>query len=356
MLERYLNSPVKQDLQKKMVFIGGPRQVGKTVFSCHLFSNKYQSRYFNWDDDEDRERILNRQWPRQKGLIVFDEIHKYRRWRQIIKGLYDKYKEKYRILVTGSARLYRLHPFSFAELGCSSQKELESLFFLTGFPEPFLEGKMSELKRWAREYRTRLIREDLRDLEHVSEIGRIEQLMIRLPELVGSPISLNSLREDLQVSQPTVARWCDILERLYAIFRVSPFGAPKIRAVKKEQKHYHFDWSVVKDEGARFENLVACHLLKWVHFEQDTKGRELDLRYFRDIDGREVDFVITEDNCPLLFIESKISDGPITKGLKYLKERFSQAEAWQISLRGQKDYQCDDIRVVPATVFLKTLC
>src|SRR6185503_2661588 len=160
-----------------------------------------------------------------------------------------------------------------------------------------------EARRWSREYRNLLIREELVSLERVNDLGSLELLMIRLPELVGSPLSVNGLREDLQVSHKTVSSWLQILERLFALFRLSPFGSPKIRAVKKEQKHYHFDWTLVPEMPQRFENLVASHLLKWVQLQQDTQGRDLDLRYFRDVDGREVDFVITDRRKPVTLIE-----------------------------------------------------
>jgi predicted AAA+ superfamily ATPase len=174
--------------------------------------------------------------------------------------------------------------------------------------------------------------------------------------LVGSPLSLNALREDLQVSHRTVGKWVEILERLYAVFRVPPFGAPRIRAVKKEQKHYHLDWSLVPGEAPRFENLVAVHLLKWVHYEQDAGGRDLELRYFRDTDGREVDFVVVESRKPRIFIETKWGDQPIDKSLRYLKARFPDADAWQLSATGSKDYLSPDgIRVAPALIFLRKL-
>ena len=193
-------------------------------------------------------------------------------------------------------------------------------------------------------------------LEQVQDLGHLELLALRLPELVGSPLSINALREDLQVSHGTVANWLKIFERLYAIFRLSPFGAPRIRAVKKEQKHYHLDWSVVPEAPARFENLVASHLLKWVHHEQDVKGRDLDLRYFRDVDGREVDFVVTENRQPKLLVEAKSADTDVDRGLRYLKTRFPKADAWQLSASGKKDYvTVDGIRVAPALRLLSTL-
>jgi len=153
-----------------------------------------------------------------------------------------------------------------------------------------------------------------------------------------------------------LANWIEILERLYAISRISPFGAPKIRAVKKEQKHYHFDWSLVADKALRFENLVASHLLKWVHYEIDTKGREVELRYFRDIDGREVDFVLLEDQKPISFIECKWSDVDINPSLRYLKKRFPGSEAYQIYCEGKKDFVSPEgIYVLPAVSFLGRL-
>jgi len=195
--------------------------------------------------------------------------------------------------------------------------------------------------------------EDVSGLESIQDLGRLEALMLRLPELVGRPLSINSLREDLQVSHKSVARWLEVFERLYAIFRIPPFGSPKLRGVKKEQKHYHLEWSLVPDMSCRFENLVACHLLKWVHFEADSKGRDLELRYFRDVDGREVDFVVLEGRQPILAVECKWADAEIGKGLNYFKARFPECEACQISSAGSHDYVSPEgIRVCPALGFL----
>ena len=180
--------------------------------------------------------------------------------------------------------------------------------------------------------------------------------MLRLPECVGSPLSIQSLTGDLQTSHKTVARWVDILERVYAIFRVPPFGAPKIRAVRKEQKHYHFDWTLVESIGFRFENLVACHLLKWVHFKQDTEGEDLELRYFRDVDGREVDFVVVKKQVPILFAEARWSDHALSPHLRYLKVRFPKCRAIQVVGTLKENYHNPDgIEVLSAESFLSEL-
>jgi hypothetical protein len=366
---RYLLPQVQQDLSRKMVFVAGPRQVGKTTLALSLPGA--EGGYLSWDIPEHRERILRRELP-PGPLWIFDEIHKYRTWRNYLKGLYDGRPAGQQILVTGSARLdlyrysgdslqgryhlLRLHPLSVAELGLTSAEDLGTLLRLGGFPEPFFSGSEVEARRWSREYRNLLVREEMVSLERIQDLGKMELLMLRLPELVGSPLSINALREDLQVSHKTVASWIQILERLFAVFRLSPFGSPKIRAVKKEQKHYHYDWTLVGEPGPRFENLVASHLLKWVQYQQDAQGLDLELRYFRDVDGREVDFLLTERRKVLSLIECKLGDAEVDRSLRYMKTRFPEAEAWQISATGTKDYVTPEgIRVCPAGVLLGSL-
>ena len=371
-LPRYIEKHVKKDLARKMVFVAGPRQVGKTTLAkalCTTFGVDISKRYLNWDDPKDRENIMLERFPAEPGLLVLDEVHKFKRWRQVVKGLYDKRGEALQILVTGSARLdyyrkggdslqgryyfYRLFPLSVGELNIPPSEAIRRLLRYGGFPEPFLVSSEIETRRWSRAYRSRIVREELRDLESVRDIDAVEEMVLRLPDLVGSPLSLNSLREDLGVSHQSVSRWIAVLENLYALFRIYPFGAPKIRAVKKEAKHYHWDWTLVKDLGARFENLVACHLMKWCCFLQDTEGKEVELRYFRDIDKREVDFVLLEESKPIHFIECKSGEMRPSNGLRYIKKRFPQVPATQIVLDLDDDLMTKDgIRICSAHRFL----
>jgi predicted AAA+ superfamily ATPase len=369
MIKRYLEDQVRADLQKKMVFVAGARQVGKTTLATTILQEP--EGYLNWDIPEHREAILRRELP-PVGCLAFDELHKYRSWRNYLKGLYDGLQGKVRILVTGSARLdyyrfsgdslqgryhlLRLHPLSAAELRITTSAGLLDLLRLGGFPEPFFGGSEVEARRWSREYRSLLIQEEVRALEGVTDLGNMELLSLRLPDLVGAPLSVNALREDLRVSHKAVSNWLDIFERLYAVVRLSPFGAPEIRAVKKERKHYQYNWTLVSDLPKRFENLVAMHLLKWVHFRQDTRAEELELRYFRDVDGREVDFVITERGTPIILVETKWNDAEISRGLLYLKRRFPAVEAYQISAIGRKNFVSPEgIRVCPAAGYLAEL-
>ena len=361
---------IEQDLQDKMVLVSGPRQSGKTTLARALLARRYRTqeqRYLNWDGDEARTRILAREFPRE-GVVVFDELHKFSRWRNFLKGLYDSHHATMRILVTGSARLdlyrrggdslqgryhhLRLYPFSLREIGCS----VADLMALGPFPEPLLSGSVQKARRWSREYRTRLVREDVASLERVEEMGALEQLSLRLPALVGSPLSLNSLRENLQVAHKTVERWIGIFERLLFIFRLLPFGPPKIKAVKKSRKHYHFDWTTVTDDGARFENMVGYHLLKECHYQEDTEGHDVELRFFRDVEGREVDFVQMQNGKATRFVECNHTDPNASSSLRYLRRKFPAVEAIQVLAKPGIDRIGPlGVRIVSADTFLGEL-
>lgn len=371
---RYLAQSVVSDLKKKMVFISGPRQVGKTTLSKNLFEAEKKSLYLNYDADDDRNRILRHEFPNDLRFLVLDEIHKFKHWRRLTKGLFDTRKSDLKILVTGSGRLdvyghggdslqgryyhHRMHPLCALELNLTTSEALDDLLNLSGFPEPYFSQSQVERNRWAKGYMTRLVREDVRDLEHVIDLGQLELLQLRLPELVGSPLSINGLREDIDVSHAKMRQFLQIFERLFVIFRLSPFGVPKLRAVKKEQKHYHYDWALITKEGPRFENMMASFLQKWVHFIEDTQGRNVELKYFRDVDKREVDFVIVEDQKPILFVETKLSADEISPSLHYIRSKFSNSRAafWQVHLHGNKSYVSNEgIRVANFIEFSKDL-
>lgn len=352
MQTRYLEQLIAEDLQQKMVFVGGPRQVGKTSLALRLLGDPQMERsrgYLSWDALEDRETLLAGQIPSKHRLLVLDEIHKFAGWRNLVKGLYDKNKSAVSLLVTGSARLdyyrkggdslqgryhyYRLHPFSLREVDAGSgASTLEQLLRVGGFPEPFLNGSERFHRRWLREMSARITHEDVRDLERVREHSSLDLLIQHLPACVGSPLSVNSLRNLLQVSHESVERWLRVLENLYVVFRIPPFGKGRIRAVKKEQKLYFRDWSRVADEGARFENLVACQLLKYCDLVEDAEGCAMELRYLRDTDGREVDFVVVRDGKPDFAVECKRGERQASAACSYFRERTDIPEFFQVHL------------------------
>ena len=370
-LSRYLKAHIVADLKNKMVFVGGPRQVGKTTLALDILDvgSRRHPAYLNWDDPQTRKRLLAAEFPGGQSLLVFDELHKFPRWRELIKGLYDTQGDDTSILVTGSARLdhfrkggdslqgryhyYRLHPCSLNEISREpTASDLNDLLQFGGFPEPLLTGDSRTWRRWQRERVSRVVYDDLRDLENVREVALVELLAEALPDRVGSPLSINSLSEDLQVAHETVKRWLSILENLYFCFRIAPFGAPRIRAVKKETKLYLWDWSQVPGDGERFENLVASQLLKYCHFVEDTQGFRMELRFIRDFDRREVDFVVLRDRRPEFAVECKTGSRSPSRAISYFRERTNIPAFFQVHLE-DRDYITKGTRVLPFTTFCR---
>jgi predicted AAA+ superfamily ATPase len=376
MRPRYLRQSVEADLAEKMVFVGGPRRVGKTTFALSLLGEDHDESspaYLSWDTLADREEILASRIPGGQKRIIFDEIHKYARWRSLMKGLYDKNKSSVDFLVTGSARLdyyrkggdslqgryhyHRLHPFSVMESDPRPDKAVvEQLLKYGGFPEPFLKGDARFHRRWMREHSSRVVNEDLRDLENVREVSMLELLLGHLPGCVGSPLSVASLSKLLLVAHDSVERWISIFERLYVCYRIPPFGARRIRAVRKEKKLYFWDWSRVEASGPRFENLVAGHLLKYCHHVEDTEGHTMELRFIRDTDKREIDFVVLRNGRAEFAVECKGGERAVSPACSYFRERTNIPLFYQVHL-GTKDYgnAQANTRVLPFVTFCQEL-
>lgn len=385
---RYLEALVQEDLSRKMVFLAGPRQGGKTTLARAVLERQGAGTYLSWDSRGDRAEIRAARWPGGEALVVLDELHKWRGFQGWLKGEFDKHRDRLRFLVTGSARLdvyrrggdslqgryhhYRLHPFSAAEaLGASHEPPepgaeievpaaahpdvVDALMKLGGFPEPFLGGSVRVHRRWQKERLERFFREDVRDLEPIRDLGSLQILADLLPERVGAPLSLNALREDLDASHRTVSHWMDVLERLYHVFRVPPFVSPQVRALKKMPKAYLWDPTLVAEEGPRFEGLVAAHLLKLCHLLEDRDGHATALHYLRDRDGREVDFLVTVNRKPWFAVEAKLSATRVDPSLVYYKDRLRIPWAYQVTRTGTRDFVEDGVRTLPASRFLPAL-
>lgn len=386
--KRYLTPYIVEDLKDKMVFIGGPRQVGKTTLCQNFIAASFKNHaYFNWDNRADRKLIMAASWPGDTELLIFDEIHKYRQWKGLIKGEYDKLKDRFKFLVTGSARLdlyrrggdslqgryhyYRLHPFTLAEIEGIAyessvpgeiparqdfyQDALNTLDTFGGFPEPFTRQSKRQLRRWHNEKIERMIREDILDVQSIRDIGNMKLLSDILPSKVSSLLSLNAIREDLEVSHRAVTHWMDILEAFYYHFRIYPYATKKIRSLKKEPKLYLWDWSEVEDEAARFENLIASHLLKFVHFIIDHEGHKAGLYYLRDVDKREVDFLVTINSKPWFAVEVKLNDTSLSSSLLYFRERLPIPHVYQVVKKEKTDRLEKGVRIISAGKFLAGL-
>ena len=363
---RYIASHILDDLRKKMVFVGGPRQVGKTTLAKAILSKNFPAGiYLNWDYDEDRQDILQKRWSDENDLLIFDELHKFPRWKSWIKGLYDVSHEIHSFLITGSARLdiyrrggdslmgryhyWRLHPFTLDEIpnGFSSKDAFNRLMTVGGFPEPFLDGDEREARRWRRERFDRVIREDVRDLESVRNIQLLSMFLDLLRHRVGGLVRLSNIASDIQISPKTAKSWLEVLERMYLVFSVRPYTKSLPRAVLKPPKVYFFDnGDVLGDEGVRFENLVATSLLKRLHFLEDRDGYCYELRYIRDKEGREVDFAVLKDGHLEELIEAKYSDDSISRHLQYYAERLKPEKATQIVAKIRRPYDKGRIKII----------
>ena len=355
-LTRKIHSFIAKDLQKKIVLLSGPRQTGKTTLAKSL-NSKFE--YLNFDSTKDRKIIIEESWNREVSLIIFDELHKMKNWKRWLKGIYDTEDNSPAIIVTGSARLdvakkmgdslagrhflYRLHPLTLRDLKGTDKLEkiFKRLLSQGGFPEPYFSKDAHFYEKWKRSHLDIILRQDLLNIENVKRIADIEMLIQLLRERVGTLISYQSLAEDLQVDSSTVKRWLLLLENLFVIFRISPFTRNIPRSLLKAGKYYFYDsGQVIGDNGAKFENLVANHLLSYLQFEQDTKGRNISLSYLRNKDGDEVDFAIIENNKIVLMLEAKWSDDSPSKSFLKLCPKGEKPKAVQLvaELDREKDY------------------
>ena len=387
-LTRYLESAVRDDLDQKMVFVAGPRQVGKTTLAQQLLASAPGGVYLNWDNREDRRDIRAARWPGGPALVVLDALHKWRGWKGWLKGEFDKHRQAKRFLVTGSARLdvyrrgsdslqgryhhYRLHPFTHNEaanvrpaaapepgqelrFATGMPDTLDALLRFGGFPEPFLAGSARTHRRWQKERIERVLREDVRDLEAVRDLSPIQLLADLLPERVGSLLSLNALREDVEASHRALTHWMDVLEHLYYVVRLRPYESSRVRSLRKMPKAYLWDWSEVPEPGPRFENMVALHLLKFCHYLQDKDGFQVELRYLRDRAGREVDFLVTIDRKPWFAVEAKLTESAIDPSLVHFRGRLKIPFVYQVVLQATRDFVQDEVRCLPAATFFSAL-
>lgn len=332
-MRRSIQEALYRDLKQKIVILSGPRQAGKTTLAKTLNSS-YE--YLNFDRKDDRKKLLSESWNREKEILILDELHKMKNWKQWLKGVCDTEKRN-NIIVTGSARLdtfkkvgdsmagryfaHHLFPLDLKELkeiGFQDTKDnFERLWKLSGFPEPFLSNSESDYKRWRKTHLDIILRQDLPELEAVKRIVDIETLMILMLDRIGSPLSYNSLREDLQTDDKTIKRWLQWLENSYAVFRVTPFSKNVKYTIKKAPKFYLFDYSRIDDAGARLENFVAFSLLKNIQLKNDLEGETFSLHYLMNKQHQEIDFLICKDRKPHWLIEVKQSDSNPSKNFKY---------------------------------------
>ncbi len=405
-MRRYLREELHQHYRdnRQMLFLSGPRQVGKTTVAKMLVDAFAKGQYFNWDNQSHREVLIRgpAAVADQLGLdrlqadppfCAFDELHKYQHWRDFLKGFFDEYEDRVRVLVTGSASLatfkrggdslmgryfpYTLHPMSVAECTAESvdrgaaelidtqprsvDGELwNALWRFGGFPEPFLKSDQRFYNRWRTLRTEQLFREDLRDLTRIQELGQVEVLAELLRAQVGQLTSYSYLAKNVRVSVDTVRRWIATLESLYYCFTVKPWHRNVARALRKEPKYYLWDWSLVDDPGAQAENFVASALLKAVNWWTETGQGEFGLHFIRDKQKREVDFLVTRNQQPWFLVEVKSSEKTeLSNSLAYFQKQTHAEHSFQVAMDSnfieRNCFEKHTPIIVPARTFLAQL-
>lgn len=371
-MDRQQKQQIIDDLEKKMVFITGPRQVGKTFLAKDIAQLFPKSVYLNYDSAGDRKIIKDEAWLEDTQLLILDELHKMRGWKNYLKGVYDTKPVSMMLLVTGSARLeafrqqgdslagrffrHRLMPFSPAEIALVGESVDPQLFLSRGgFPEPFLADNSADADRWRMQYIEGLIRTDVLDFERIHDFKAIELILDLLRSRTGSPVSYQSISEDVSVSPNTVKKYIQILESLFIIFKVTPYSRNIARSVLKTPKIYFYDTAMVKgDEGARFENMVALCLQKHVYARIDLQGKPASLHYVRTKDGAEVDFCLVKDNTPEQLIEVKRSETRPSRPLINFSKRYD-LPATQLVLHLKHEKMDTGVKVCRGMDYLASL-
>jgi len=401
-MERYYNTLIQKELNsnRQMILLSGPRQVGKTTLAKKILADKQQEHYLNWDDVNHRELILSGsdaiinalgldQMQTKKPTIVFDELHKYKNWKNFLKGFFDRFENEVNILVTGSARMdvfkkggdslmgryfnYRLHPLSVRELigDLDYERQIQSprmlpdktfkqLINFGGFPEPFLKQDVRFFNRWQKLRYEQLVREEIRDNSMVHELAQMEVLVILLNKQAGQVTKYSSLAKQIRVSVDTIRRWLTILESFYYCFRVRPWYENISNSLRKEPKTYLWDWSTISATGDKNENFIACHLYKACHWWTDLGYGQYELYYLRTKDQKEVDFIVCRDNKPWFLVEVKTSmTAGLSPNLKWFQKKTTAEHAFQVVI--DADYIDRDVFTitnpvkVPAKTFLAQL-
>lgn len=390
--ERIYDTILRQHLGslRQMAFVSGPRQVGKTT-TCRQVATAY----LNWDVLDHQRLILKgptalaeaiglHQPVAARRVLVLDELHKYPKWKQFLKGFFDVYADQIRLVVTGSSRLdifrkggdslmgryflYRMHPFTVAEIVHPDavdtvvrppqpieEADWQALWTHGGFPEPFLYRDLTFTRRWRALRQQQLTKEDLREMTQVQELGALEVLIQILAESSGQQLNYSSLAREVNVSVDTVRRWLRLLEQLHYGYLLRPWFKRVTNALRKEPKWFLRDWSNVADDGARAESFVAAHLLKAVENWTDLGLGDFGLHYLRDKAGKEVDFVLTRDGQPWCLLEVKKGDTQLSPHLKHIHAKLGTAHAFQVVI--DLPYQAIDCfaHTVPVVVPARTL-
>lgn len=398
-MKRIYQSVIEEHLEshQQMVILEGPRASGKTCLLDAVKESVGDFVILDWCISADRELILagpekiysKINHASQLPIVAFDNLYLYKEWKNLLKGYYDVLSGRCKLIIimaektdvyrTGQDSMmgryfsYHIHPYSVAELcGRSdftkeyvppqklSEEVWNNLFVYGGFPEVFNKSKKAFHATWQNNFRNSIIKHDIRELSKINNSQLLDLLSQILIQSVGEPLNFSRIARNMQSTTPSVQSWYQLLLDHYYGFMILPWSKDIKRTIRKAPKFYLYDWSQHSDTRLRIENLVACHLKKFVEFFTDIGLGNYSLHYIRDKEHRGVDFLVAKDDKPWMIIDVKKSNKmKINSFLLYFYKQLDVQHTFQLVFDMEYiDKDCFSVNspvIVPVITFLSQL-
>jgi len=315
-----------------IVTIIGPRQSGKTTLAKMTFPDY---RYCSLEDPDIRQFATED--PRAflseySHNIIFDEIQRTPELLSYLQGIVDEDNSKGKFILTGSYQLklraeviqslagrtaiLTLLPLSISELSAIDKTiSRDELLYQGAFPRVYNDN-LSPTRAYSNYYQT-YIERDVRQLINLKNVAIFEKFIKLLAGRVGQVVNLNSLSNDVGVSNTTLKEWLSVLEASFIIIKLEPYFENFGKRVIKSPKIYFTDTGLLcylldidskkmvrRDPliGQIFENLIVLEAIK-TRFNQ---GLNPNIYFFRDTNGLEVD-ILFKQGAQLTPVEIKSS-------------------------------------------------
>ncbi|MBP9817577.1 ATP-binding protein [Candidatus Shapirobacteria bacterium] len=391
---RYLTRKIEKIIKRssktfKIVFLGGPRQVGKTTTLKRL-SEKMRMDYVTLDDLDLRElansdpKLFLQQY---KAPTIIDEVQYAPKLFPQIKKIVDESDLSGRFWLTGSQQFSLIKNIqeSLAGrvailniLGLSQNEKKESkknidkpkirrLFkdiFVGGFPV-FQSRNAPDREVYFNSYIQTYLDRDLSGIFGINKTTEFNRFIQVCAARTGQVLNISDLARDCGISPVTATEWLNILENTMQIYLLKPFYPNITKRIIKAPKLYFLDtglasyltkWNNVESllsgsmSGAMFETYVVGEVIK----KYISKGVDPPLYYLRDKEGHEVDLVVEDNGLHLLEIKLSANVNLLNhQGLNYFSGKFAKVvDKTVVSLIENQIITTDGVKYVPYTTFV----
>ena len=341
--------------EASIVWLCGVRRAGKTTLS----RNAGDSLYINCDLPSVEDRIKDPQLffrSCEKPVIVFDEIHQLRDPARLLKIGADEFPKlkilatgsstlaasrKFRDTLTGRKRLVHLVPVLVSELGTFGEVPLLRRLLHGGLPPALLAS--SKKPSFYREWLDSFFARDIQRLFGFRDVNRFNAFFEYCLRQSGGQFEQTKAASAVGITRPTVESHLQALEITHAVKIVRPFYGGGQNEITKQPKVYAFDtgfvswargWEPLRPEdcGGLWEHLVLEHLQ--AHVADDP------IRYWRDKQGREMDFVLSRGRDVVHAIECKWSaDALDGSALKAFRALYPKGQNYLVTPSANETYQ-----------------